>query len=359
VKVVDRHLAGEFSRLFLITASSFLGLFLVVTFFEKLRLFLKYDASVGDAILFLGASIPWMISQILPMATLLGTLLSLLLLARHGEITALRCGGVPLRRLAAPYLACGAAVALCNVFVQEIAAPRGFTYAREVQEVRIKKRPPSSLLRSENLWLHSGSRILHVNLVAPEGGRLIGVTVVELAHNRVVRRVDAAEARWSHDRWELAKATVRTFDDSGIGVEEFERLPFSLGFTPEEFRISDAGPDEDSWLQLRRRARRLREQGIETRALDVALWGKTSLPFANLVMPLLAFPFAVGAGRRGSASLGIVAAVCLGFGYWFVLALAMGLGNAGVLPPALAAWAGNLLFGAAGVWLLIRAERVA
>jgi len=359
VKVVDRHLAGEFVRLFLVTAVAFLGLFLVVTFFEKLRLFLKYDAGVGDALLFLGARVPWMISQVLPMATLLGTLLSLLLLARHGEITALRCGGVPLRRLAAPYLACGAAVALLNAFVQEVAAPRGLAFARQVEEVNIKGHPPSSLLRSEDLWLRSGSRILHVDLVAPEAGRLIGVSVVELEHHRVVRRVDAAEAHWVNEEWELVDTAVRTFDDAGSRVEKIQRLPYPLGLAPEEFRIPDDKPEEDSWTELRKRQRSLREQGIDTRSLDVALWGKTSLPVANVVMALLAFPFAVRAGRRGNASLGIVAAVCLGFAYWLLLAVAMGLGTAGVLPPPLAAWAGNVLFGVAGIWLLWQAERAA
>lgn len=357
MKVVDRHLAGEFGRLFLVSALTFAGLFLVVEFFEKLRMFLKYDAGIGDALLYLGARLPWMLSQVLPMATLLATLLSLMLLAKHGEITALRCGGVSLRRLARPYLACGLALALGNAVLQEVAAPRGFAYAREVQELRIKKRPPSSLLRSEDLWLRSGARILHVDRVGPEEGHLVGVSVAEMDGSRLVRRVDAAEARWDGAGWVFLGATVREFHPDGTLTREArESLPYPLVERPEDFRIAEVRPDEESWAELRDRIRRFRAQGLETRALEVALWTKTSLPWVNVVMVLLGFPFAVRAGRRGGAALGLVASICLGFVYWLVLAVGIGLGNAGALPPALAAWAGHGLFGAVGAVLLWRAE---
>ncbi|MBE0617614.1 MAG: LptF/LptG family permease, partial [Proteobacteria bacterium] len=291
MKIVDRHLAGEFVRLFLVSALTFVGLFVVVTSFEKLRMFLKYDAALGDAILFIAARVPWMVSQVLPMATLLGTLLSLMLLARHGEVTALRCGGVSLRRLARPYLACGLVLCLVNAVIQEIAAPRGFAFAREVQELRIKKRPPSSLLRSEDLWLRAGPRIIHVDLAGPEDGRLAGVSVAEVEGSRVVRRLEADEARWGGEGWVLLGVTVRDFlPDGSISTEHRASLAYPLEGRPEDFRIVEGRPDEASWTELRRRIARYRSRGMETRALEVALWTKTSLPFVNLVMVLLGFP---------------------------------------------------------------------
>ncbi|MHB8763029.1 MAG: LPS export ABC transporter permease LptG [Deferrisomatales bacterium] len=358
MKIVDRHLSGEFLRLFGFAVAAFLGLFLVVDFFEKLRMVLKYDAGAGDLALFFAGRLPWMAAQVIPMAALLSTLLSLVLLARHGEITALRAGGVSLRRLAVPYLACGLALSILGGLVQEVAAPRGFAFSREVQEVRIKGRPPSALLRSEDLWLRSGGRLLHVDRIAAGGSELVGVSVAEVEAGRLSRRVDAASARWEQGEWVLGEAEVRRFRPDGtFETERFGRLPYPLaGGGPEEFQISAFSPDEASWPELQRRIRRLRAQGLDTRDLEVGLWAKTSLPFAAAVMPLLAFPFGVRAGRRGGASLGIAVAVALGFAYWLVLAVGLSLGKAGVLPAPLAAWAGNALFTAAGAALLWRAE---
>jgi lipopolysaccharide export system permease protein len=357
VKVIDRHLSGEFLRVFGVSVGAFLLIYLVVDFLEKLRVFTKYGPHARDVLLFFAARVPWMVTQIVPVATLVGTLLSLTLLARHGEVTALRCAGVPLRRLAVPFLACGLALSLATVFVQEVVAPKGFAFAREVWEIRIRKRSPLTLLRAEDLWIRSGSRILHVALAGPEPGVLKGVSVAELEDGRVARRLDAEEARWEEGGWTLKKVVDRSFRPDGsfaVDRREFLRYPLSEG--PEDFRFENLEPEEVSWRDLGRRIERYRALGLETRELEVGLWTKTSLPFVSAIMALLAFPFAVAAGRRGSTSFGIVLAVALGFAYWVVLAAGLSLGKSGSLPPALAAWSGNLLFAGVGVVLLLRAE---
>ena len=42
--------------------------------------------------------------------------------------------------------------------------------------------------------------------------------------------------------------------------------------------------------------------------------------------------------------------------YWTVLSVFEALGNNALLPPPLAAWAPNLLFGAAGAYLMLTLE---
>lgn len=357
MKIVDRHLSGAFLRTFSFSVTAFLLLSLVVDFLEQLRIILKHKAQLGPVLLFLSARLPWIAAQVIPMATLLGTLLALIVLSRHGEITALRCGGVTLRRLALPFTACGLAIALLTGFIQEVAAPRGFAFAREVKEVRIKGRPPRVLRRTQNLWLRSGSRLIHVARVGETPAQLLGVSIVELAQHRIARRIDAREAIWNGESWTLVDGVMRTFQPDGtFDTAPAASVAYPLAESPEAFEIARLEPEETSWVDLRRRIQRYRAQGIDTRELEVGLWAKTSLPFTNLVMPLLAFPFGIRAGRRGSPSRGVVLAVALGFAYWLVLAGSLSLGKAGVLPAPLAAWAANLLFCAVSSLLLWRAE---
>lgn len=358
MKVVDRHLVGEFLRPFAVAVATFLLLFLVVEFFENLSMFLKYEPSALVVLRFFAGRVPWMAAQVIPMATLLGTLLSLTVMARNGEITALRCGGVALRRLALPYLVCGVALAALTGLIHEVIAPRGFAYAQVVKHVEIKGRSPRSFLQTEDLWLRTGDRILHVDRVGETPRVLLGVSVGKVTDGRLVQRIDAAEARWEAGQWILGDAVVRTFrPDGSARTERAATLPYPLGQSPEDFTIERLNPDEASWTDLRRRIERDRRRGLDTRELEVGLWAKTSLPFVNVIMPLLALPFGIRGGRRGGTTLGIALAVGLGFSYWLVLALGLSLGKAGVLPPPLAAWTGNLVFAALGAYVLARAER--
>ena len=66
-------------------------------------------------------------------------------------------------------------------------------------------------------------------------------------------------------------------------------------------------------------------------------------------------PFAVTIGPRG-ALYGVGAGIVLGFTYWLVLSLFGALGTAGVLMPATAAWAPNLIFGPAAGYFLLSAR---
>jgi lipopolysaccharide export system permease protein len=83
-----------------------------------------------------------------------------------------------------------------------------------------------------------------------------------------------------------------------------------------------------------------------------------ALPAAPFLMLLFAAPAAFAVPRQGGGGALRRAAVglALGLGYLVAAGLLGALGEGGVLPPALAAWAAPLAFAAAGVLLLQREE---
>ena len=113
-------------------------------------------------------------------------------------------------------------------------------------------------------------------------------------------------------------------------------------------------PDERfmSHGQLRDYTARLRESGFDVSGQLVALERKLSFPFVTLVMTLIAVPFAVSTGRRG-AMYGVGVGIVLAMTYWVATSIFAALGTGGLVDPALAAWAPNLLFGAGAGYLLL------
>jgi len=87
--------------------------------------------------------------------------------------------------------------------------------------------------------------------------------------------------------------------------------------------------------------------------LRVALWEKLSYPLIAVVMAVLAIPFALSMGRRGSLT-GVAAAVAVALAYWVVDGLFRAMGNVNYLPSVMAAWSADVLFGLAGGYLLLR-----
>jgi lipopolysaccharide export LptBFGC system permease protein LptF len=103
---------------------------------------------------------------------------------------------------------------------------------------------------------------------------------------------------------------------------------------------------------LREYIQRLRASGADPVPATVTLHRKIAFPLATIVVTLLAVPFAVTTGRRG-ALYGIGVGIVCAITYMVMMNVFFALGTGGVLPPALAAWAPNLLFAAGAAYLIL------
>ena len=107
-----------------------------------------------------------------------------------------------------------------------------------------------------------------------------------------------------------------------------------------------------NFAQLRVYIDELRASGYNVLEHEVGLHRKIAFPFVTLVMTLIAVPFAVTTGRRG-AMYGIGVGIVLALVYWTMISIFAAFGASGVIDPMLAAWAPNLVFGAAAAYLLL------
>ena len=123
----------------------------------------------------------------------------------------------------------------------------------------------------------------------------------------------------------------------------------------ETFRTEQPDPDVMGFQEINRHIETLRARGLDVVSLVVALHRKASFPFVCLVLTLIAVPFAVTTGSRG-ALYGVGAGIVLAFSYWVILSIFGAIGSAGLLAPALAAWAPNVLFGGTATYFLLSAR---
>ena len=111
-------------------------------------------------------------------------------------------------------------------------------------------------------------------------------------------------------------------------------------------------PELMNFAQLRSYITELKASGYNVLDHEVGLHRKIAFPFVTLVMTLIAVPFAVTTGRRG-AMYGIGVGIVLALVYWTMISIFAAFGQGGLIDPMLAAWAPNLIFGAAAVYLLL------
>jgi lipopolysaccharide export system permease protein len=110
-----------------------------------------------------------------------------------------------------------------------------------------------------------------------------------------------------------------------------------------------------SFWELRDYIGQLEAAGFQIRKYLVELYSKLSFPLVNLVMVLVAIPFALQA-PRGGRLFGIGLAIVIMAAYLVVHYVALAFARADLLPPLIAAWTANVIFMGIGVSLLLRAR---
>ena len=131
--ILFRYLLKEYAKIFLMCFAGLMTVYLVIDFFEKVRRFLSYDARWVDVLSYFALKVPAISFQIIPLAVLMATLLTLGLLSRNNEITALRSCGVSLSWIASPFLTFAAMMTLVLLLFSSTVIPLATSKAEEIR----------------------------------------------------------------------------------------------------------------------------------------------------------------------------------------------------------------------------------
>ncbi|HKF23684.1 MAG TPA: LptF/LptG family permease, partial [Candidatus Angelobacter sp.] len=174
---------------------------------------------------------------------------------------------------------------------------------------------------------------------------------------QITRRVYAARAEWRENlkKWVFENGWQRSFNgDSVTDYRQFEVDTFAhMNETPSYFKKEVRQSQEMNYDELRSYIRDLQQSGFDVVRLRVQLQKKIAYPLITLVMAVLAIPFSLTAGRRGALS-GVTVALLIAAGYFVTAGLFEAMGNVSQLPPPVAAWMPDVIFGLAGGYMIFK-----
>jgi len=360
VRILDRYLVREFLISLAGALFAFVLLFVLIDVFEKLDLFIDSRTPAAVVALFYGYQIPYIAVLTLPVAMLLASMATVRQMARHYEIVAIKAAGISLYRAFAPLFGLGLVISLTVLVVGEIALPYANQRKGQLERRRIRQGGGSEETVLFNV-LYDGSRgqqyFIRRYVVAEQ--LMDSVVITQTAGSTVLnRRIDARFGRWDGGRWVLERVTERKFGlDGSEQVSQFDAYVLA-GFeeTPQSFAKKRPVPDEMGFFQLRSFIDQLRRSGVDARRFVVDLYLKLSFPFANLIILIFGLPL-LSDTRRGGGAGGFALSLLICFVFWGMLQTARALGHDSTLPPLLAAWLPNIVFGTIGGVLLYRAPK--
>jgi len=359
MKILNRFLLKHFIRILSLCIAAFIGIYLLIDFFEKVDDFINHQAVIWDYLYYLFNSIPVIFVQILPLAILATMVLTLGGISRTNEITAMRSCGVNLWKIVQPLMSLALLLSFLLLLLNEFAIPWNTKQLNNLLEIKLQGKQKVQLTQNE-IWYHSNNRIINIAVANPQKKQLQGVTIFTFdEQQKIVNRRDSAVANYDHGTWHAAILTERIFDpETGdmIGMNKLKDRTLNLDRTPDDFSRQENLNNELNFRQLSNMAEKLEQEGYDSTRQRVDMHNRIAMPFTCLIMGFLGIPFALQRGRNSNIALGIGLSLGIGVIYFIIQSLATAFGYSNALPPLISAWVANFIFLLLGIWLLLNVK---
>jgi len=364
-RILDEYILREFTGMFALVLAGFVLLMIVFTFFDLVGDILRNHIALSVVGAYLLNLTPSMLYNIAPLAVLIAALVTFGVMNRNSEIVAIKATGISLYRLIIPIVTMAAVLAVVLFLFDQYYLPQA-NRKQEALRNQIKGRPTQTYLHPEQKWMFGQKplpgepgRIFYYEFFDPDRNEFANLSVFEFDPGtfQLTRRIFAKRVVWSRDSagWVFENGWVR--DVEGANVRDY-RTFLETSFpeiraTPDYFKKEDLQSQEMNFGQLDHYIHDLQQSGFDTKRLSVALWHKLSYPLIAVVMAVLAIPFALSMGRRGSIT-GVAVAIAVALAYMVIDNLFGAMGYVNYLPAYMAAWSADVLFGLAGGYLLLK-----
>lgn len=336
-------------------------LFIIGDVFGFLDEILRERIPVTSLAVFYWYLTPFILVQIIPVSVLISCVYILGDLNRHSEITALRASGISVWKILRPMLVAAFILGLCMFILNDRLLPPAMRIANKIRYERLdigKRAKENKAITIKNIAIYGyGNRIIFAKDFDIKNNILNDVIMHQHdVQNDLILRLSMRTLYWTVNKtWKANDVVLYRMNNKGEFIGEpviSGELDIDMNETPTDFVNNQWKPEYMSFMQLKKYIRIFASSGQKAyRRLLVDLNYKLAFPFTCIVMILISAPFALST-RRGGALIGMAKGIVIALMYIPVMAVGLALAKGGMLPPALGAWLGNILFGGFGIYML-------
>jgi LPS export ABC transporter permease LptG/LPS export ABC transporter permease LptF len=355
-QLIDQLVISDLVRFFAYILGGFSTLFIIITLFQLLNQISRNRVEWSVVANYLFFLMPMVLNYMTPLAVLVAVMVTFGLLEKTSQVIALKASGQSVYRLAAPALLVSVILSAFVFLNQDYVLPFANRRQDNLRHLILSgQEPAQTFYQTDHKWIFGGdSRIYNYAHFDPTSNVFARLTLLELTKSpfAIRSRIFARRANWIPESrtWLLKDGWERRFEGDQVQYEAFEQRNLALPETPDYFKQDSRESSTMTLAELRQQIADLSRAGFDVLDLKVAFHSKIAFPTACLIMVFVGLPFAFSVGRRG-ALYGVALGIGIGLLYWGVLGLFEQMGRYEILPPVLAAWGPNVMFGTGGLYL--------
>lgn len=360
-RIIPLYIIKEILPPFFVSLLVFNFIMILAKILELSELVIVKGVKLDTILRFILYSLPFSLMVTIPLSTLLAVLLAFLRLDGDNEITVLKSAGIGLYRLLPPViLFCLWTYLVTSYLVLYLVPYSNRAYRNELLELA---KVSADISIKERIFNNDfGQMVLYVSFIDLNQGWMKDIFIRDSRDAEMDNVVVASRGRIATDKKKRI-LVFELFDGVIDRVEEtisFKRYDLKLDLEsslssqrlrpPDQFELDQ----EDLWTVING----FDKDDIRYYTYRLEAHKRFSLPFASLVLGLIAVPLGLQGKNRGR-NWGIIMGLGVFLIYYCLFTAGLSFGETGFYPPMLAMWMPNLIVGGAAIFFLRRANREA
>ncbi|RUO22996.1 lipopolysaccharide ABC transporter permease LptG [Aliidiomarina minuta] len=350
--ILDRYIGKTILATTGLSLAVLAGLSALIRFVEQVRAIGRGTYDMMDVLAFVLLSIPRDVEQFFPMATLLGGLIGIGLLASNSELVVMMAAGRSRLNIVSSAMKSAIIMMLAITALGEWVAPQLESQARQLRAQAVSG--GSLISGPQGQWAKDGNQFINIGEVQ-DTGLLQDLTIYQFSAERELERVVRGEsAHFIGPDWRVRNVTYTEMGEERIDNYRLASWSWQTGLTPEKLGVLTVRPESLPISGLNSYINYLKANNQDASRYELALWRKILAPLTVAVMLLVALSFIFGPLRSVTMGARVLLGVITGFVFHVANQVFGPIAQVYHLPPVMGAALPSLLFAAAAIYVMHR-----
>ncbi len=341
---------------------AFVAIYLLVDFIEKFDNFTHAGKSLGLALTYFFLNIPFIVDQLSPVLILLAGVITLGMLNHSNELTALKAGGIPLRKIIQPIIVASILLTMAVLGAAQWILPKTVAKTNKIWYQKVKHKLPSGIYRAGRYY-YKGAEGFY-SFVWPDPKQPF---FTDFSYSRWNERhqiqdmLTAKQTQWDRQRNIWIFDSVQ--EQHQVAPEKYNivnkaHIERQLPEKPKDFLIAEQKLSHLSLSEMYQDITKKASEQLKQRAWSEFL-GRISHLLLGIPLLLLGLPILLISYQKWGRDLSVAipASVSLAFVAWGFWEALQSLAVNGYISPLIAATTIHVLFAGYGLFLLYSQER--
>ncbi len=358
IKIIDWYIIKKYLGTFIFTLGIFTIIIVIFDISEKLDDFIKHDAPLSKIIFnYYAGFIPFYLNFLSPLINFIAVIFFTAKMADQTEIVPILSGGVSFKRFLWPYFIASFIIFFVTLVFNLFIIPETNRLKIDFENVYVSPKTDNSKMET-HMQIDKDS---YVYIKSFDNNQKIGhgFSLEKFNGDELKEKLVAESIVWDSlkRKWSVENYSIRKIDDLKESMIYGTHKDIALDMRPQDFEVYDNIYEamNMSELNVRIQKEEIRGTGIMVN-LELEKYKRFVYPFASFVLTLMGVSLA-SRKVRGGVGLPLGIGIFLSFTYILFIQFSTMFALKGGLPPIIAVLIPNLIFGALGIYLLIKAPK--